>query len=244
MVRVSEDGVDLGHVDFSVIPSLECDLECSFCMYCSGPSNLLRLDIDRFKTFLKTVDWGRVTSWGFYGGEPSVDPDRYGVFADLIPEEIRKFLITNGHWTVSTSGIRRFFRLCTGRKFRVVISGTPEHKANQHRTTIENLSHEEGVIVKGDDDMHPMGRLASTKWSCTEKCLWHQQPIRLAVFPTGDVIFQNCDGVYPVVGPVELGFDKLFDKALEIRTETCFANSYATINDVLKDLDLIGTLDS
>jgi sulfatase maturation enzyme AslB (radical SAM superfamily) len=34
-------------IDFSFIPSLECNIECPFCMYDAGPKRLDILDIEK-----------------------------------------------------------------------------------------------------------------------------------------------------------------------------------------------------
>lgn len=56
MVRIFEDKIDLEHVDFSFIPSLECNNKCWFCMYCAGPDNKLTLDLEKTKDFMETVE--------------------------------------------------------------------------------------------------------------------------------------------------------------------------------------------
>jgi len=92
--------------------------------------------------------------------------------------------------------------------------------------------------VKDEDDMHPMGRLAKENWACTQKCLWHKQAIRIGIFPTGDIILQNCDGVYPVVGNYNQPFNKVFENAVLARNIGCL-NGCRNINDILKEKGIL-----
>lgn len=39
MVKIEKAIKDIEHVDLSIIPSLRCNLECSFCMYECGSEN-------------------------------------------------------------------------------------------------------------------------------------------------------------------------------------------------------------
>lgn len=86
MVKVSGDKFDLTRVDLSIMPSLECNLSCTFCMYSAGPNNFLTLDVEQTHRFLETVDWDIVPVCGFYGGEPSVDMELYDIFVNMIPD--------------------------------------------------------------------------------------------------------------------------------------------------------------
>ncbi|GAF76804.1 unnamed protein product, partial [marine sediment metagenome] len=53
----------------------------------------------------------------------------------------------------------------------------------------------------------PMGRNATEEWNCTRRCLRDKKPKRFAVMPNGNIIFQTCDGVYPIVGNIENPFN-------------------------------------
>ena len=242
MARISKDKLDLEHTDFSFIPSLECDLRCPFCMYCSSPDNHLELDIERVKPFMETVNWDRVLSWGLYGGEPSVNTDLYLRFIKLIPHSTPKFIITNGAWTSARGayiGMLQFLNLVASNdSLRVIVSGTPEHKKFQDLEIIAQLGREPGFTLKGDDEMHPMGRLAKDDWTCSMKFKWHPQPIRMSIFPTGDVLMQNCDGVYPVLGTCEDPFDVLFNRAVIVRNMGC-GRVCRNLNDILREGGLI-----
>lgn len=237
MVKTAEDKKDLNHIDFSTIPSLRCNLRCSFCMYNASPDNDTTLDYKETIPFIEQIEWDKIGSWGFYGGEPSIDISLYDRFMDLIPKTIPKFVITNGSWSSSNHGHLEFWdwmnrRVASGEKLRIVISGTPEHKKYQRASLIDGLAKWEGVTVKGDDDIHPMGRAYKENWECTKKCIWHEQPIRLGIFPTGHIIMQNCDGVYPVVGTINYPFSKVFENAVKVRTEGC-NYEYYNVNDAM-----------
>lgn len=239
MVRNAEDVKDLTKVSFSFIPSLKCNNQCSFCMYGAGPSNGLKLDYDLTVAFMKTVDWEKVVGWGLYGGEPSIDMDLYQTFYNLLPEELPKFVITNAAWSRDREKTIAFLQWCAG-KFHIIVSGTPEHRAKQNVRFIEELSKEVvGAITykPEEEEMHPMGRLARKDWSCNNKCQWHEQVMRLGIFPTGHVILQNCDGVYPVVGHIKTAnFDEVFARGVWIRKEGC-RKDCLNINDLLAEKD-------
>ena len=233
MVRTTKDQIDLEHVDFSFIPSLRCNLSCSFCMYCAGPDVQMVLDLGATRRFMKTVEWDRVAGWGLYGGEPSIDLSLYQRFYDLLPKHIKKFIITNGSWSKDKEKITEFLSWCAERVY-VVVSGTPSHVAHQNRSFLEELSKDSlGVIIKADDELHPMGRLAKDDWTCTKKCLTHPQPIRVGLFPSGDFILQNCDGVYPVLGDLKYSFRNIFNRARSIREQGCVKGCY-NVNDILR----------
>jgi len=234
MVRILKNRKDLAHVDLSIMPSLKCDLTCPFCMYYCSPKNNLTLNIEKLKAFLKTVDWKKVTNVGFYGGEPAIKTALYQQFINLIPKTIPRFTITNGTWSTSPRRTKNFLNFCSRNRLVVFVSGTHYHQKFQDRNVLQKRAGQGRVRLKDEDELHPMGRLQKECWTCTHKCLWHQQPIRLAVFPTGHIIFQNCDGVYPVVGDCSNIFTEVFRKAVAIREETCQAQTLQNINEVLK----------
>jgi hypothetical protein len=231
MVRFIEK-IDLEHVDFSFIPSLRCNIECSFCMYDCSPRNNTILDIDDARIFLETVDWQRIGSWGFYGGEVSIEMDLYQKFIDLIRPSIPKFTITNGSWTNNEITRKEFFFFAYRNGLSVIVSGTNEHKAFQNSSIVSRLSDCSGIHFKGDDDIHPMGRAAREGWKCGKKCLTHPQPIRLAMFPGGHIILQNCDGVYPVIGNYRDHFKDIFAQAVAVRRNGCHHGTF-NVNDLM-----------
>jgi len=68
------------------------------------------------------------------------------------------------------------------------------------------------IWLKENDDiadgLHPMGRLSHMPFSCSFRCL-KIRPFRIALRPDGKVIFQCCDGVYPVVGDYTSTLDNI-----------------------------------
>lgn len=235
MVRNAEDVKDIEHVSFSFIPSLHCDNSCSFCMYGAGPDNHTTLDYDAVKEWMNTVEWDKVVGWGFYGGEPAIEIALYQRFYELLPKGTRTFVITNGTWSNSEERTAEFLKWCTN-KFHIIVSGTPEHQEHQNVPILKEFEQScpDGITYKfGPEEMHPMGRLASTCWTCTRKCTWHQQVMRLGIFPTGHIILQNCDGVYPVIGHVNgTNFEQAFKMGQIIRTEGC-SRGHMNVNDLL-----------
>lgn len=59
-------------------------------------------------------------------------------------------------------------------------------------------------LKEADKNLLPMGNLlgkASVK--CTVRCTNERSfPLRIAVEPSGNIIFQSCDGVYPSIGSI------------------------------------------
>ena len=234
MVRNAADKKDLTKVSYSFIPSLECNNECSFCMYGASPTNKARLGYEDTMRFMLTVKWGKVVGWGLYGGEPSIDLPLYQQFYELLPEKLSKFIITNGAWSTDKILTKTFLDWCAY-KFEVIISGTKEHRKYQDVAFLKRLVQGcKGVIYKPvDEEMHPMGRLARDVWKCTRKCNWHEQVMRLGIFPTGDIIMQNCDGVYPVVGHIKTTtFTEAFDEGVRVRMGGC-GRRCKNVNDLI-----------
>jgi hypothetical protein len=228
--------IDLEHIDFSFIPSLRCNIKCSFCMYDCCPENNATLDIRQASHFLKTVDWQRIGSWGFYGGEVSIEIPLYQSFIDLIPAGVPMFTITNGSWTADPEAMNRFLQFSATNGLSIIVSGTEEHKKFQNKERIKWFDGVPGIHFKDDDDIHPMGRAQMIAWTCNHKCLTHPQPIRLAMFPGGHIILQNCDGVYPVIGNWFDDFNEIFGRAVKIREQGCRPGSL-NVNDVLAKVD-------
>ena len=197
------------NIDFSFIPSLECDIECPFCMYDAGPDKTEILDINTTRSFLKSIDWGMINSCGLYGGEPSINLPLYKEFYDLIPVNTPKFMITNGSWSTDTQACLDFLKFMDDNPCHLVVSGTPYHKIFQNKMVLKEMKKgcPDGIRLKGDDIIHPMGRASKKNWTCNYKCQRFNVPIRLGLFPNGDILFQNCDGVYPVVQTYHETFD-------------------------------------
>jgi hypothetical protein len=222
-------------------------------MYVSSPRSKLTLDLEKTIQFTRTIDWDKITSCGFYGGEPSINIELYQKFVDLIPSSVPKFIITNGRWSLDYKKEKgecsKFLNWCNDNRLWIKVSGTPEHKKYQNRHFLEifyeNMKRD-GYNVMGlkeDDELHPMGRLAKEEWTCTRKCLTHPQPTRCAIFPTGDIIMQNCDGVYPVIGNYRQHFTQIFYNARNYRLTGCREDHTTwNINDVLCEKGLINGL--
>ena len=239
MVKNAKDVKDLTKVSFSFIPSLKCNNRCPFCMYGASPENTTKLDYEAVKVWLKTVQWDKVIGWGLYGGEPSIEMGLYQKFYELLPTDLPKFIITNGAWSKSNDDTKAWLNWCAG-KFHIIVSGTAEHRKHQRVSFIKELAKQfDGAFtIKGDEEMHPMGRLARANWDCSKKCIYHKQPIRLGIFPTGHIILQNCDGVYPVVGHISrTTFVKAFNEGVRVRTRGCNKGCVLNINDLVSQLE-------
>ena len=191
--------------DLSFIYTKRCDLECSFCMYNSSPIAIGNIDLPQLEGWLKTVDMQRIASFGIYGGEVSVDFAGFGACLDLVAKwERPHFVITNGSWSMSPEKTREFLRFAVKYRLSVVVSGTPEHRRYQNRDLLEMIcaEHPGAVRLKPlEENFHAMGRLAGkVPFFCSQKCMSWGRALRIAVQPDGMIIFQNCDGVYPIVG--------------------------------------------
>jgi hypothetical protein len=200
-------------IDLSIIPSLDCNIACPFCMYDSGHHQKEMLDIDKTRSFLKTVDWNRINSCGFYGGEISINLPLYQEFCNLIPKRIPKFTITNGTWSTNFERCKDFLDFIYLNDMFVVVSGTPYHKQFQNLKVLNDFKNMTPNMfrLKGDDIIHPMGRASIEHWSCSMKCKTFTVPTRLAIFPNGYIKFQNCDGQYPFIQTYNEPFEYLID---------------------------------
>lgn len=172
MVTIENKDDNLNKIDFSIMPSLKCDLCCHFCMYNAGPENISDLDYDKTKKFLSTWDWDMINSVGFYGGEPMINLDMYQKFMDLIPNNIQKWVITNGTWSTNAFRISEVLNFIKKNELFVVVSGTDCHKIHQSRRVLKMLDNETSVFrLKGPDKLYPMGRnLLNTRLSDIDKC--------------------------------------------------------------------------
>ena len=200
-----------GAIDFSFMPSLQCDLSCAHCMYNSSPLNKAELDFERTARFAETVGWRLINSCGFYGGEPGINIPMYERFMGLVPGGIQKFTITDGTWSRTPGRTRKFMDFAKNNDLQVFISSTEHHTPYQDRDRLELVCRDDSrfVIKDSDEDRIPMGRLATEKWSCSFRCEWDKRPKRFALKPDGTIIFQTCDGVYPMVGTYNNTFETL-----------------------------------
>jgi len=192
--------------DLTFIPSFKCNLACWFCMYSGGPNHKNELSINKAKYFLRSLDLSKINAFGFYGGEISINMPLYQKFIDLTPKEIPRFTISNGSWTADSKLTWDFLHFIADNRLWVKVSATSEHKKWQNKERLEGCItlYKDLIYQKEHDDtkyhLLPMGRLANKPFSCTKKCLRMPKPYRIAMTPTGDIIFQNCDGVYQIVG--------------------------------------------
>jgi len=205
-------------IDFSIMPSLQCNLQCSFCMYDAGPDNTLELDYDKTAAFLSTFDWDLISQFGFYGGEPFMDLPLYQKFIDLVPKGIPRFIISNGTWSRDYNDMTAFVEFLCKNRFYLIVSGTEEHTPYQNRKVLELLSKNRGsaMRIKGADVIHAMGRASGLVNTCEGFCQLDDRPMRLAIHPSGNVIFQNCHGEYPVVQSIDEPFEDIYYRAVQV----------------------------
>jgi hypothetical protein len=220
MVKTPQSGKP---IDISIMPSFECNLKCSFCMYNAGPDNKEILSLYKTKRFLKTVDWSQINWCGFYGGEPSINMPLYDKFVELVPKSIKKFVITNGTWSLDEYATIRFLRWCV-RKFHIIISSTPEHVKYQNRPFLEILSHNypDEIVLKEPDEIHAQGRakyLIDVKSYCQFACRRTDRNMRLGLKPNGDIVYQNCHGEYIVVQTYKDKFDGIYERAKNLQVK-------------------------
>lgn len=205
--------------DLSFMYTKRCDLSCPFCMYESNPEVTETLNLDTLTIWLESVDMNRIASFGVYGGEVGVDLKGFGACLDLV-KHLNKphFVITNGTW--STDGRRsiEFLQFCKDYKCFMIVSGTPWHRRFQDRDFLELIKKEYPDFVRlkpKEENFHAMGALeGKMKFSCSHKCISWDRALRIAVQSDGTIIFQNCDGVYPLVGTIEEPFE-LIDKRVQ-----------------------------
>lgn len=204
-----------GLIDLSIMPWLECDLQCPHCQYDAGPEHDEHLDRMELIKFLQTVDWADINSIGFYGGEVFLDLNTFGRYVAIVKSAqlnagIKKtklkpmWCISNGTFSKSASHFANVITFVHLHNLRVYISTTSYHKEDQHKR-IRNLTKaSDNFRFKKDDTksrLLPMGRNYVEDWYCTRRCQ-RLEIDRLAIKPNGDVLYQKCDGIYPVVGNI------------------------------------------
>lgn len=204
--------------DMSFMASLHCDLECSFCMYDSSPRVNDSIDLNAVSQFLYTVDFSIINAFGLYGGEPSLRMRENSSIISMLPPNKPVFVITNGTWSRSEKQRRQFLGWQARHGLHVIVSGTAEHIRHQDRLWLEEYaksSPERFRLKKAETSFIPMGRLGHLPTICTQKCDTDSNPTRIAMKPNGDIIFQTCDGSYPVVGRAEEGFPAIQKRLVE-----------------------------
>jgi len=202
--------------DISFMATLKCDLECPFCMYDSSPEKDDIIDFDLLSGFIKTIDMDMVNAFGFYGGEPAVAMNLFGEVVELLPPQKPKFVITNGAWSTNPDKTEKFLSWAKSYNMKVFVSGTKYHQKFQDLKILEELANNGSVILKEPDSkMLPMGKLSHAHVKCSKKCLSYKCCTRIAVRPDNAIIFQNCDGVYPVIGNIGQDFGIIHQMILD-----------------------------
>ena len=153
-----------------------------------------------------------------------MDLEGFGSCLDLVSHVDRpRFVITNGTWSTDPARTEEFLDFCRRYDCYMVVSGTPWHRRYQDRSVLEALreGRPDAVRLKpAGESFHAMGRLEGRmQFSCTHKCMWWGRALRIAVQPDGTIIFQNCDGVYPVVGDLGESFSGLGARVTKMRRE-------------------------
>ena len=204
------------------MPSLQCDLSCAHCMYDSSSTNLATLDFGQTKLFIETIDWDVINSCGFYGGEPGINVPMYEQFIELIPESTPRFTITDGTWSRTKGRTDDWVAFALRNQLQVFVSSTKYHTPHQNLRRLYETCEAYSFIIKDDDEIIPMGRMARDRWTCGFKCERFSGPVRFAIKPGGTIIFQSCDGVYPVVGTYKNSFADLLNvyEAIVARCQT------------------------
>jgi hypothetical protein len=194
-------------------------------MYDCSPDNNLELDYDKTKTFLSQFNWGMINAFGFYGGEPSINTDLYDKFIELVPDNINRFVISNGVWSNDYTETSRFIKWCVKHRFYLIVSSTPEHIQHQHRSFLEKLVNEfDGAMeLKKPDEIHAQGRARNIEGvvsDCKLTCQRTDRNVRLGLKPDGNIVFQNCHGEYHIIQTYRDSFDGILDR-VQITVENC-----------------------
>lgn len=194
----------MGGYDFSIVASLNCNLRCPHCQYCAGPDETEWLDESILNRLLGTVDWDEINSIGFYGGEISVNLERWAAYVRAIGDRSPCWCITNGSWSRSRHAYDQMIDFASRFGLTVFISTTPWHKDHQDVDRLQHLVRNSTRFGFKKDDtksrLLPMGRNRHDNWGCTRRCEETTgDPERLAILPNADIIYQSCDGVYPKI---------------------------------------------
>lgn len=205
-------------VDLSIMYSRNCNLSCDHCMYDSGPDIQDHIDMDLLSAFIGTIN-NNVSTIGYYGGEPTLFLQEYAKITSMVRKrrpEIKIWMISNGTWSKDFDEMERVLRWTfVHRVSPIIVSGTQYHVPNQDRALLESMAAalENHIILKSEEDRYiNMGRW--TSGSCTNRCTNHPVPIRMAILPDGRVMFQNCDGSYPIVGCIRESFMDIYTRVL------------------------------
>ena len=92
------------------------------------------------QTFISTIQPGRINSFGFYGGEPSIHPLEFDWAMSIVkPYAKLLFVITNGAWSMDTARTKAFLRWMGRRNAQVFVSGTPFHRRHQNQAVLDAI---------------------------------------------------------------------------------------------------------
>jgi len=183
-------------------------------MYDASPDAKEILTGEQVRKFFEGQDTSVIRSFGLYGGEISEDLEGYQDIIDNLPEGFHRWTITNGGWSADGRA-RKFLDWCIkNRVGPVIVSGTPWHQLHQDRPYLEKIQalYSPDIIpirLKGDDIIHSMGRADDLPNTCTMKCKTPIDAWRLAIKPDGDIMFQWCNGDYPIIANVSYGLDRV-----------------------------------
>lgn len=175
------------------------------------------LDFERTTKFMDKWNWSEINQVGFYGGEPSINLPLYQKFMDLVPKNKQKFIITNGVWSKDEKQTIDFVEFLFKNDLYLIVSGTEEHQQNQNRCVLEimKLEYPDAMRLKGGDIIHPMGRAKGIISDCQSWCQHDERVMRLAIHPSGNIMYQNCHGDYPLIQTIDDPYDGIADRALK-----------------------------
>lgn len=215
MVRPkTKDGI----YSLSFMYSLECNSNCSFCMYNCSPNNKEIINLLKLQRFINTIDFNLISAIGFFGGEISINTEGYQKIINMIPLDIPKFTITNGKWSEDKIKTQNFLEWANKNELEIFVSSTEEHKKNQNRNLLEYFESKGKIILKeNDENLLPMGRLSSNKTNCKYKCIDNNYNIRITVKPDENILLQNCDGKHPVIGNINEEFLKIHTRLQHLK---------------------------
>lgn len=209
-------------IDLSFIPSYFCNLKCDFCMYSCSPDNNNFMKWERVKQFIDTIDWSWINSIGFYGGEVSLFIEEWNQIVEYLPKDVEKWCITNGSWSSRYNKMFAFLLFIKKHNIRCYVSSTPFHKKYQYLPVIDLINSRGDIEIKEDDTkghLLPMGRNKKDSWKCSEKCKRINSAMRYALTPMGNIIFQSCDGVYPIISIDYPDFEIVKDHYFDLQFE-------------------------
>ena len=187
--------------DISFMPSHKCDLHCPFCMYDCGPDKDDLLDVDAALAWVEKFPYP-INSFGIYGGEPTLFLGLVGRLLMHLPKAPR-WMITNGAWSQYENRTLDVVAFAELHDLKVIVSGNPVQMNYQSRWRLNRLSSR--FELKEPDGMIPMGRQPG-EVKCTQVCMNRDQPARICVRPDGSIMWQSCDGGYPIIGTIHEPF--------------------------------------